>query len=1184
VAESVSATHPCARCGNAVPDGARFCQACGAGQMEAPREERRVVTVLFGDLSGFTELSELRDAEEVTAIMDRAFERITDIVERYGGHVDKIIGDEVMAVFGAPQAHEDDAERAVRAALVIQRALQEDSAELERERGIPLRMHIGLNTGEVVAGFVGGSDSYTVLGDAVNTARRIGDAADAGQVLVGETTHEATHEAIEYRKIGGVTAKGKRLPVQVWAALAERGLPGERTLRAAPLIGREEELAVLESLAGIVRRDRRTMAATVVGEAGMGKSRLADEFARRVSAQGVRVLNGRSLPYGTASPAFSIEEMVRAALLVDPTASPDDAAASVRERLDSYGLSAEADRLLAFLGLGGAIPSRDGAPGSAPAGSQPSTSPLLESAMAVLERIAESEGMLVLAFHELHWAEDAVLDFIQSMLGASRAPLLIVCLSRMELLERRPDWSVGIGSATIPMGPLSHDRAVEMLEALAPTLPHGLRESLVERAGGNPFYLEELARLLVARGPGSTAVPVPGSIQSLVAARLDALPPASKRVVQDAAVVGEELWPGALAVLGVENAAELLLAPEVRELIDPSDAALLPGQTGYRFRQALVRDVAYNSVPKNVRAQQHAAVGGWLEQVCREAGKEREFYDLIAHHFERAAVLARDLGGSDKDAEAKARVYLERAGDQSHDMDAAQTAAGFFTRALAFAEDDTDRLTLQIRLAEALVGSWQHEAAHEHLEAALADARRIGDRAAEGKTLRLQGDSLRMRGDAAGARGPLEQGLKIAKEIGDEREEAEGLRSHGLLDMFQGHWSASQLWFRQALVRYRGLEDRRGEGWSLQNLGWAAMLMGHLDDAYEYLSEGERVFTELSDDEGAGWCKGMRAWVLLLRGNVMEAGVLAEELEHQLTVEHPEYLLSAGFALELMRILRAYVEVARGNLTSAETIARATLGTEGSKFANMAWVQAIGRYPLFLAAILRSDLAAARTHVEDGTRWAESFGDPFYLGQFRFARSLLAFEEGNIDEAEWSMNEMLGAGELGRIWDGSAGMRWLQAGVLRARGRLAEARALLEHSLGRQNVGLVSTARSLSLLAEIQLDQGDAAAATETAAKAVDDSGEETVARVVALRILAAALIAAGKAADAEAAVREELSLLQEADWDVEKIRALGVLARALDAQRRHDESAEAVDQARALIAEQPAGTNPSSLESALLG
>jgi class 3 adenylate cyclase/tetratricopeptide (TPR) repeat protein len=1169
VAESV-VTQPCARCGNAVPEAAHFCPACGAPQQQAPREERRVVTVLFGDLSGFTELSEARDAEEVKAIIDRAFERITDIVERYGGHVDKIIGDEVMAVFGAPQAHEDDAERAVRAALVIQRSLQEDSAELERERGIPLRMHMGLNTGEVVAGFVGGSDSYTVVGDAVNTARRIGDAAEAGQVLVGEATQEATHEAIEYRRMGQVTAKGKRLPVQVWEALAELGLPGERTVRSAPLIGREEELGVLESLARIVRRDRRTMAATIVGEAGMGKSRLADEFARRVSAQGVRVLNGRSLPYGTASPAFSIEEMMRAALMVDPALDPDEAAAWVRDRLDAHGLIAEADRLLAFLGLGGAIPSRDGAPGSAPATSQPSTSPLLESAMAVLERIAETEGMLVLAFHELHWAEDAVLDFIQKMLGASRAPLLILCLSRLELLERRPDWSVGVGSATIPMGPLPRDRALEMLDALAPTLPHSLRESVVERAGGNPFYLEELARLLVARGPETSSVPVPGSIQSLVAARLDALPPEAKRLLQDAAVVGAELWPDALGVLGVDDADELLQAPEVRELIEPSDAATLPDQTGYRFRQALVRDVAYNSVPKNVRAQQHAAVGAWLEAVCGDSGKEREFYDLIAHHYERAAQLARDVGGADKEAEKKARAYLERAGDQSHDMDAAQTAAGFYERALAF--------------AEALVGSWQHEAAQDHIQEVLTDARRLGDRAAEGKALRLQGDSLRMRGDAERARGPLEQALTIAKEIGDEREEAEGLRSHGLLDMFLGHWSASQLWFRQALARYRDLQDRRGEGWSLQNLGWAAMLMGHLDDAYDYLTEGEAVFIALGDDEGSGWCKGMRAWVLLMRGEVTEAGSLAEELEHHLTVEHPEYLLNVGFALELMRILRAYVEVARGNLSTGETIARGTLGTDGSRFANMAWVQAIGRYPLFVAALLRCDVAAARAHVEEGSRWAESFGDPFYLGQFRFARSLLAFEEGNIDEAEWSLKEMLGAGELGRIWDGSAGVRWLEASILRARGRLDEARAMLEDKLGRQNVGLVSAARSRALLADIQLEQGDTAAAAETATTAVEESGEELISRVIALRILAGALVQAGKAADAEATIREELSLLGEADWDVERIRALGVLAKTLDAQRRHDEASETLDRARALLAEQPAGTDPSALESSLLG
>jgi tetratricopeptide (TPR) repeat protein len=250
----------------------------------------------------------------------------------------------------------------------------------------------------------------------------------------------------------------------------------------------------------------------------------------------------------------------------------------------------------------------------------------------------------------------------------------------------------------------------------------------------------------------------------------------------------------------------------------------------------------------------------------------------------------------------------------------------------------------------------------------------------------------------------------------------------------------------------------------------------------------------------------------------------------------------------------------------------------------MAWVQAIARYPLFVAAVLRADLAAARAHVEDGTRWAASFGDPFYLGQFRFAQTVLAFEEGSVDEADRSLQEMLSAGELGRIWDGSAGVRWLQARILRARGRLEEARRHLEERLGTQNIGLIGTARSRVLLAEVQLDLGDASAAVETASAAVSDSGEETVSRVEALRVLATALLAEGKAADAEAAIREELSLLDDADWDVERIRALGVLARALDAQRRHDEAGDVLDRAKALLAEQPPGTNIPVLEGYLLG
>lgn len=1175
-------TQTCARCGVAAPVGARYCPSCGAALGDAPREERRLVTVLFGDLSGFTELAERRDAEEVKGIIDLAFAAMSEIISAHGGRIDKVIGDEIMAVFGAPVAHEDDAERAVRAALAMQRRLREFSVELESERGIALQMHIGVNTGEVVAGFIGGSDSYTVIGDVVNTARRIEDAAEADQILVGEATHDASRTAIEYRRVGHVTAKGKRLPVAVWEALAERGLPGARPRLGAPLIGREEELQVLGGLVDLVRRDRRPMLVTIIGEAGMGKSRVAAEFARRVPA---RVLTGRSLAYGTSSPAFAIEELVRAALLVAPGAGDVEARGWVRDRLRDLGLAQDADAVLQFLGLGAGPLRESGATGPAAAAAASRSAPVIDAAVKVLERVAEREGGLVLAFHELHWAEDEVLDGIEASMRRSRAPVLVLCLARPDLLERRPQWGSGPASTTIPLEPMSRDRAGELLDALAPALPPAIREGILDRAGGNPFYIEELARLLADRDARGGVEPdaIPASVQALVAARLDLLPAAEKRLLQDAAVVGERFWPGLLGRLEPAHEASMpvhLDALVEHGFIEPSEEATpVPGQAAFRFRQTLVREVAYGSVPKHVRAEQHAEVGRWLEDVTCACGKEREFYDLIAYHFEAAALLARDVGGSAPQAQEKAREYLARAGEAALERDSALTAAELFKRALAFTPAGAD-LDVRLRLAEALVATSRFVEAEEHLRRVLVGVRAAGDRAAEAKALRLLGDSFRMRGDMPRARENIQRALDIAKEAGAEREEAEGLRSNGLLDLMQGRWSSSTLWFRQALARYRELEDARGEGWSLQNLGWASMLMGRLDDALQYLNDGEAVFDAMGDQEGAGWCIGMRGWVHLMRGELGLARDVADHLERRLTIDHPEYAASAGFVLELQRILRAYVLVLLGRFADAEAVARDAV--EKGEFLSQHWAQALGRGPIAFTAILSRRFADARDAIDAGEREALRFGDPFYVGLFRFARAWLAFEEGDLDGAEKGLRTFLGEGELGATWQHSSSGRWLMAQVARERGTPNEAREVLSR-VGQQNIGLISAARSRALLARLHIDAGDLDAAVTEARAAADQAGDEVVARAVAQRVLAEAHLAAGHAEAAEAAVRAALATLDGSDWDVERVRGLILLARVLDAQRRHDEGSEAFDRARDLIASLPAGTDTAPLETLLL-
>lgn len=1194
----------CPRCGAAVPEGARFCPSCGLSLAEAPREERRVVTVLFGDLSGFTEMSERLDAEEVKGIVDRAFEGLAELVTLYGGRIDKIIGDEIMAVFGAPLAHEDDPERAVRCALEMQRSLAEFSRQLERDRGVKLGMRIGVNTGEVVAGVAGGADAYTVIGDAVNAASRIEHGADPGQILAGERTYLATGDAIEYRPHPPVIAKGKAEPLAVWEAVAERALPGERGHRLeAPLVGRDEELLLLESTARIVRRDRRAMVVTILGSAGMGKSRLAEEFARRLSAQGVRTLAGRSLPYGTASPSFAVEEMVRAALEIEPGAAPEAARAGAGERLAGLGLVAEAERLLALAGLREVVGAREPsgglagpAAGSAPAGRG---SESLLAAAALFETLAAQEGLLALVFHELHWAEDSLLQFVADLVERGRgAPLLVVCLARPELLDRRPSWTGRPGSTGLVLEPLPRDRAARLLDGLvgARSIHPAVRESILERAGGNPFFIEELVRLLLDQGalagagmlvPGTVTV-VPGTVQALVSARLDALPPESKRVAQTAAVIGEEFWAGALVRLepdlGPEGVEAALAALTARELLEPLEAPAVPGERAFGFRQAIAREVAYNSVPKQVRARLHAAVGSWLEDVTCACGMEREFYDLVAHHYERSARLGADVGVEVPGAGEKAREYLERAGDQAIGLDAAAAAAEFYERALAFARDDADRLHLRLHLGEALVGCWRPVEAERHLTEALAEARRDFRRPAEGKALRLLGDLFRIRGDHEEGRKLLHEALEIAREVGDPREEAEGLRSHGLSDLFQGRLRSAPMWFRQSLARYRDLGDRRGEGWSLTNLGWTDMLLGRLDEALGSLDEGAKIFGEIGDAEGVGWCLGLRAWVLFFQGRLLEAMEIEEQIESIIAAKlRPTPRGMGGFGWAIGRVLRAIICVDRARLGDAEELARSALAV--FEDSDAVWGLAMARYPLGLSQALQLRFAEARETLRLAREAADRSGDALVIGVVAFVSAWIEFEAGDLERAQvlreqaWDLTEQTGV-----QWIREVASRWLRAAILRAGGRFADAREVLEEALAYPHGGWFPASRARQLLAEVLCDEGRAAEAIPLVRSAIESSGDDLCGEGLARRTLARALHQAGDPEEAERVLHAELALLEGSDWEQERVQALALLAQVLDEQGRHDEAGLAIDEARAIVRRFPPGTDVSVLEQLLAG
>jgi len=657
----------CDRCGHENADDARFCSACGhrlAEAESAAREERKIVSVLFADLVGFTARSEQLDPEDVRAIQSPYFQRVRAEIEAHGGTVEKFIGDAVMGVFGAPVSHGDDPERAVRAALAIRDALGE--AELQ--------VRIAVNTGEAIVSLHADASKGEglVAGDVVNTASRLQALAPVNGVLVGEETHRSTKRAIDYRPVDPVTLKGKSAPVGAWVAIAATTAPGERRAQLLPIVGRDHELGVLQRIWDQVVAERRPRMVTVFGPAGIGKTRLGTEFSEAIDESGGRALRGRSVPYGEKSTygAFTqhvsqIAGVFDSDLAEDAWRKLSEAAATLLEEDEATQVAEHVGTIIG-LETGGEAAGRE---------------ELFYSARRLVEEVARRQAT-VLVFEDLQWADGPTLELVESLASRVRdVPLLLLALARPELLEQRPAWGGGLpGYTAIPLEPLSAEQSQELAShALVQARTRGYEaEELARTAEGNPLFIEELAASLAesaADSPGG----LPSNIRGLVSARLDALPPAERDVLLDASVVGKVFWRGALDAMssGNDELTRLLDSLEQRDLVRREPISRFAGEQQFVFKHILIRDTAYATLPRPARRVRHAAVARFLEEKTHQGLAAST---ALAHHWQEAGDNAR------------AADFLVMAGDQAGRGWAKDEAVGFYQQALQILpESDSER-------------------------------------------------------------------------------------------------------------------------------------------------------------------------------------------------------------------------------------------------------------------------------------------------------------------------------------------------------------------------------------------------------------------------------------------------------------------------------------------------------------
>jgi class 3 adenylate cyclase len=739
--------------------------------VERTVEERKVVAVLFVDLVDFMRHADEADPEDVRHLLRPYHAAAKAEIESHGGTLEKFAGDAAMGIFGAPVAHEDDAERAVRAGLrILARVRELNDADPSRE----LAARVGIATGDALVDLAARPEAgeSMVAGDVVNTAARLEAAAAPGTVVVGERTYRATRDTVEYEELGPTEVRGKAEPVLIWRVRDVQPMLRRRETAGTPFVGRAEDLALLKHTYMRTLRESATQLVTVVGEPGIGKTRLLSEFSRSLRTNGETPTwrQGRCPPYGEGITFWALGEIVKAHAGILESDGADVAteklAAAVSEVVDE---PAERDwfvRQLAPL-VGGRTADDVGADERA------------ETAFTAWRRFLESVAVarpLVLVFEDLHWADARLLAFLEDLVDhAPDVAMLVVCTARPELCERRREWGGGQrNSTTIALSPLTSEETAQLLHALLANavLPAETQTMLLERAGGNPLYAEQFVRLLVDHGilgvdgavDSETAIRVPETIQAVISARLDTLSVEQKAVLQDAAVVGKVFWAGALAFMGGADRASIeahLHELARKELVRTARVSSVKDDSEYAFPHILVRDVAYGQIPRRPRGRKHRAAAVWIERLAGE--RVVDHAELLAHHYVEAFALAKATGEVDEvgELEAGARRFLVMAGDRALQLDVERAAAYYANALELIAGDAPERPRVLAKLAETAWLAGRLPDAERIYEEAIPAFRRAGDVRAAGEAMIGLVQALRDRGRTQQARELLAQATAL---------------------------------------------------------------------------------------------------------------------------------------------------------------------------------------------------------------------------------------------------------------------------------------------------------------------------------------------------------------------------------------------------------------------------------------